>query len=751
MTTVLKTQRYSTRQNPTPFISPSSSAWLIRLERLFLALVCLTLLTPFAISKQFFRASPPSAFFFRTMVDLTLPLYVGLLFASKRSKPSLKIPLSVALLTVFAVSVVSALLGENMLRSFWGNLERMGGIVQLAHLTVFYFYIVSLTYRGASYARFVLIALTVVAAAASVEGILVKLTNNHFLFNDPFFPRISGTFGNPSFLASLVISLFLSLLCLVKERRRWLQTAYAVVAVLDLCCVVLTRTRGAVLGVIAAIVVSATIYAFGIGNSRVRTYIGAALFTFIVAASFLFTHPERFESSSALGRIFRLNSASTVVRIEEWKAAFLGVKDRPLLGTGPENYYVVGNKYSASWFDKPHNSFLEILITTGLLGLAAVAGLLVVTIWTLAKSTKAGLLTLKESCLLLASFIAYNVQNAFVFDSIASSVAFYGLLGIIGAFSQPRLLQSTSKVEARARRLKLEWLAIGASCVVVAMAIYFMDITGIRFAAAVDSAYLYSGSDPQRSLRYFVSVIGLPFIFDPVDYSAKYSQFAVEMASTGQVSATQADRIIDQALRAQLDSISRVPNDALEYLCLSELYAAKAGPNNLALDRRAEDAITRALVLSPRNKTVLREQARIKVLLRDFAEAEAILRDLLRWSPGDLGAELQLASVYWDRGDRTAGVQLAEQVLKKGYIPLGALEIEWLATAYESQGNYQAAAGVYLEAVAIAPNSVRDFWLLANDYAKIGQPDKAIPIARAIAHLDPARTKEMDDFIASLK
>ena len=72
------------------------------------------------------------------------------------------------------------------------------------------------------------------------------------------------------------------------------------------------------------------------------------------------------------------NDFSTMNRLLIWEVALVAFYEKPILGYGQENFYVVFNKYfnpeiyshagSRIWFDRSPNIFLDHLITGGIIG-----------------------------------------------------------------------------------------------------------------------------------------------------------------------------------------------------------------------------------------------------------------------------------------------------------------------------------------------------------------------------------------------
>src|SRR6185369_16632465 len=147
---------------------------------------------------------------------------------------------------------------------------------------------------------------------------------------------------------------------------------------------------------------------------------------------------NKLPQGSDLTRLFQLRDSNTSARLVQWGVALRGFKDHPLFGVGPENYYIIANKYynpaiyqfDRSWFDKPHNYLIEVLVTDGALGFTVYLAILVLIAVAFYKGYKSGFLSLMEFVILLAALLAYQIQNLTVFDTVPASLAFYCLMGL---------------------------------------------------------------------------------------------------------------------------------------------------------------------------------------------------------------------------------------------------------------------------------------------------------------------------------
>ena len=627
-------------------------------SKVFLALVSLTLLTPLVLSQHLAqRFATSEAYFFRIMVEVTFPLYVYLTLTSKHDRPILRQPLTLALFAALAINMASALAGENVTRSIWGNLERMGGLILQAHLLVFYLYILMLAEISRSYLRRFLSTAIAVAGGTALYGILVKF---HFLRGYDATDRISSTLGNPSFFASfLITAIFLTLLfCLGRyEQGRWVRILCLAIVLMELYCVFLTQTRGAVAGLIVASVIAVLFYSLLTKDKRKMLYGGIALISVIVGTALTFRLHSLFPEKSIFHRVFTLMNASTEFRLAQWRVALRAIREHPLLGVGPENYYVVANRYTESigyWVDKPHNYALEVLTTAGIIGFVAYAATLTAAVWGLSRALRTKIIVLSEFCILLGGLVAYSVQSLFLFDTVASAVLFAAFLAVVGTlWRQPQEKPHSEKDWASAPRWPVVPAVVVFSCLAMALTIYTVNVSGIRIAAALEDGDRWSLVNPQRAATDFEAAKHMPLDFDPVQVACEYSDFAESLTLVDPTwrRGIGLQNVIGSTLD-MLQGVSIAQNDPRPYDSMARLYLALATMTKSSLDPRADVAIDKALALAPGKQHLLYTKARVKVAQGDVGAAKLILDKLLQRFPYDLATQIEMARLYWYRGTR---------------------------------------------------------------------------------------------------
>jgi tetratricopeptide (TPR) repeat protein len=145
---------------------------------------------------------------------------------------------------------------------------------------------------------------------------------------------------------------------------------------------------------------------------------------------------------------------SVETRLEAWKMAWNGFKERPVLGWGQENFigiYTVNPIRSVDkpviWSDRAHNIVIHWLINAGLLGLLSYLLIFGYAFYLLFKNFRRSLIKRPEFAVIFTAIAAYFFQNLFTFDTISTYIIYFALLAYIdnldpvksGKYFQPKV------------------------------------------------------------------------------------------------------------------------------------------------------------------------------------------------------------------------------------------------------------------------------------------------------------------------
>jgi O-antigen ligase len=357
----------------------------IKLSKTF---IVLSLLSVLVISIAFF--SPfiaGKAIFFRTTIELALLFFfLHLIFAKnpgqelQKIKSRLTNPIFISITAFSAVFLLAALLGVNPNSSFWSNFERGEGAFQIIHYFIFFALLLLLFTEKEEILDLLKFNLGI---SLLISFYAVFQLNNPFSKFLTIFgagERISGTLGNPSYLAAyLLISIVLGLFLFLNTKKTSWKIILAAILVFQGLIIWQTQTRGAILGIFIGLIVFLILNIFLLKKPVIsKPYLIIILIILISLPLILFLTKDA-NFWEGFPQILRFTKTSSLEqRFWTWESAFAGFLERPILGWGAENFPYVFDKYYnpkhfgvESFFDRAHNIFLDHLINGGILLLIA--------------------------------------------------------------------------------------------------------------------------------------------------------------------------------------------------------------------------------------------------------------------------------------------------------------------------------------------------------------------------------------------
>lgn len=392
---------------------------------------------PFLVSSYFFFPFiTTKAFAWRIIIEIVFAAWVilALLDASYRPKKSL---ILYSLFIFLGIIGVADLFGVAPIKSFWSNFERMEGYVTLLHLGMF-FLVISSVFKEIDWKRWwntSLAASFLMVLYSVLQLIGLKTINQGGV-------RVDGTLGNAIYLAVyMLFHIFIASLFMWREWKNVaLRWVYGLLIFVQVSILYYTATRGAILGLLGGLLVVAVLNIRNMESAFVRKGSIATLVGLIIlVGGFVVIKDAKFiQNSPVLSRFSSLTTEElkTQGRYFVWPIALEGVKERPLLGWGQENFnYIFNEHYRPEmyrlepWFDRAHNIFLDWAVAGGILGLLSYLLLyaaLLYSIWRRSMN-----LTHTEKSILTGLVAAYFFHNFFVFDHLISYILFFSLLAYV--------------------------------------------------------------------------------------------------------------------------------------------------------------------------------------------------------------------------------------------------------------------------------------------------------------------------------
>lgn len=650
--------------------------------------------------------------------------------------------------------------------SFWGTLERMGGLWTFWHYILFFIILISLFSRKEHWQK--LFNLTIFVGVLSAFYGFGQKTNIDFFIGSGGRERIFGTIGNPALFAGYeLFTVFLSLIMYLTAGPAKSRKFYVLAFLISSAAVLMTVVRGSILGYAVGLLVFIFLWMMH-KKSRLRKPIFTTLAVLVVAFalfSWLFHDSSLVQNSSYLKRVTDLSLTSTTVqtRFWAWEAGLMGWKENPktiLLGWGPENFNIPFSQNfnpkffrgpgAETLFDRAHNMFVEILVTMGLIGFLAYLNIFAALFYSLRKFLKnPGLLVYGAG--FMAAIIAYIIHNSFIFDTSANFIVFFTIAGYISFLGAPESDQdSILKEKGRIPNPAMVNLMAAILIVFVPFLIYKTNILPAKANYATTRAIVrgwagdFAGSfeKTKKSLSYDVP--------GKYEYRHRFAQYLVGVGGPS----TKEERVQRAYAFAIAEVEKNIKENQVDYL--PHLYASrlnimlgkddpKSPYNDIALAHSLK-----ALKIAPKFIRTYYEVAQAYLNKKDYAHAIEFFQRAADLNPETGISYAYLGAAKIESGDLSGAKDLEKAINSANpYLPR-EVDFQRLVNAYLKTKNFAGIAWIYEQMIKINPGNPQHYASLATAYVNLGRIDDAVKMARKAVQVDPSFEPDARAFLKSL-
>ncbi|MDP3784893.1 MAG: O-antigen ligase family protein [bacterium] len=700
-------------------IFKKASLWLIRIGLFVVPFI------PLYISKVlFFPFITGKAFLFRIIAEVVFAAWVFLAVFWPEYRPR-KNAISLAMGFFVLVVVLATIFAASPSRALWSNFERMEGLLAYLHLAA-YFLVLFAVFTKRDWVWFA----NLFVLAGLGENFYALFQKLGYLASPQGGFRVDGTVGNPTYLAAyLTFVSFVSLFLWQNSRQFLLKLFYAAIALFSLLMIYFTATRGAVLGLLGAGVLASLSYLIfekvGARPEAIFYKKLAALFLLLlilVPSVLWYSRSSDFVAKNPV--LARLSSTSfterTILsRFLIWRLAFEGVKERPLLGWGPENFNAVFAKHynpglyeQEPWFDRSHNIIFDWLITGGILGFLAYFSLIFAAGWTLWHLWRQGVFSLGGTLTFATLVVAYLFQNLFVFDQLVTYLSFFALLAFLAAMI-PKETKNKRLFAAPARTY--EPILAAFMLFAALTAAYFINLKPYLANKNLLSALqAHAQNDFQGAFERFERAISLSSL-GRQEARENFTRFAVLVAQNANLPQDFRVKVFTRALAEAQASVSENSLDPRPHLFLATLY--RIGNSS----QEALAVLEKAKALIPAKQQIYFEITDIYVSVGDYAKAAQELETAFELLPEFTEARVNLAAIYI-LGGRQAQ---ADKLLMEGF---GVTEYphNLLVQVYYRAKDYDRLSGIWRAFVHMEPQKLEYRRSLAGSYLLAGKRGEAI-------------------------
>lgn len=664
-------------------------------------------------------------------------------------------------LAVFFITLILAtIFSEDIRFSIFGSPARAGGLLNLLFFFVFAVFL-ALFMKDRDWEK-----LWKLNFLAGFFASLLAIIQYFHLFGSVFIAFQGG--GTPSFLGNstflaiyMLFLIFLSFTLFTQEKNIKKKVFYAALFCLFIFTVLISGARATYLGILTGF-----FYFFFFFPKKFKTLkIAAAglVLVVIIAAILANIYPQAAQKNNLAKIVVDRLSVKKVMtdlagtRFSAWQVTLKEIKEKPILGWGPENFYIGFEKYydptipgmDKIWWDRPHNVFLDIWASSGIFSLLFYITFWASLLWQLQrfKRQQGDSRNTYLAHGVQAMFIGYLIALFFNFDNFSTYLISFFFIGY--AFYLISLRKPEESVFLPGKRLPAEKIILSAFLITAVLFLYFWGLKPLylneKIIYAQGLTNIKKCDDSVSLMENLWKNAGILKSYAGL----RYADFLKKCA------AIQPEKETDYAAkgaRALKQSSIVQPKYTRTWLFMGgfvNVLAAKTssseGKNTLL--KEAMGYFNKALMLSPKRQEIVLEMEKNRLIAEDYQAMKEIAYNCLEIDPnyGQCYWYLGIAEIFL--GDQENGKKHIEEARKKSSVTLPYIQ---LGAAYISQKNYADAAEAYKLAIFYDENNANYHATLAFLYRQIGEYENAGREAVIVFQLQPENKEEVEEFIKSL-
>ncbi len=711
----------------------------------------------------------PKIWLFQLATEIIFFFYVLLSVSDARFRPKFNWVLKTVILLTLII-VITSFTGIDIFRSFWGNTERMSGVITWFHFVAFAIILSGVLKTEKEWQKFFGIAVIV-----SILEFFYALAQ-YFTASWVWLPSSqSGTIGNADLLGSYAIfSAFFALYLWQSsppdslrdsKRAGKLRWFWATAFFLNIGTLYVASSRGAIIGFISGVAIYALFDIWQRKAIRKIWAITVISLLLVYGAFWSMRQTDFVKNNVQLTRLTNISLESDTIRqrFTEWGIAWDAFKARPIFGWGPNNYLYLHNAFlnpkvyelRETNFDRAHNAYLDYASMSGILGLLGYLFLIAVLFWVFFPPKADPPLAEKNKYFVFASLIiAYAVQSFFVFDSPASYIALFLTIGFAMRVENQQLTTDNKQLTTNnftAQKAAVVWFLL------LPFMIYVFWQVSVK-PASVNLAFtraftgLNNGAiKPEKAFQNYKESLKYETL-GTTEFRNQYTQWL--QGALDKFPPEIKLSVVDFGVNELEKEVKDHPL-VFSYLNLGQLYYFKAnGISNADLKpllyQKAMEAYNRAIELSPKRLEVYYSYLQLAMTIKDYSRGIEIIKKTTEIAPNYPKNWWYLGIANIVAGQNEDGIRYINRALTMYYAPNvtvknNGLDLEYdvdkilkdgssampskqeilgVVNPYIKEGRYKELLLLYLGAKMGDPNDIGIHQSLALVYQNLGFVEK---------------------------
>jgi O-antigen ligase len=658
-----------------------------------------------------------------------------------------------SLTAFFSITFLSTLFSLDLTHSLWGEPSRGGGFVNFFFYIVF-FLLAFLLIKRQDWYKLLNFSLFI-GLLASLVGLCQRFgwLENIFVTGAG---RPSSLMGNPIIFSLYLLPLiFISLSLLPGQKSIIKKSLYLFYPLFYIFTIIfITQTRAAFLGIIAGFLWFLIAY-----PKKRKIFRLTAICLLMVIASSLFLlerNPQIYQNwptviEKPLARIATLAKGleAETSRLYVWQVSMEAIKDRPVLGYGPENFSIAFDRYydigtidpkKVRWFDRAHNSLIDILINSGVFALIAYIIFFASVFWALQKTKKE-----EPAChSLQAGFIAYLTAAFFSIEGFSNFLVLF----LLYAFSFHLVFATSSEKSMKdyffERKRGIVFNIV--SLIIFIWFVFSFNLTPLKANTNINIAKEMAKQKNWQAVDRIMEQEIKKESFLSFYINSSYAKM-LEKAPQ------EKNEILEKRISLLEENTKLKPNNTKNWSSLGELsreLAKKTKNHQIAI--KAQEALSKAFELSPGDLSIITNFFFVSIEIKDLEAAKEKSEHCLKIYPGlkDCLWMSGLAEIHLGKTEEGKSI-IKEAETKESLLMSQEKFLLGLITALASQKEYQETIPLHYELIELKPKKIEYKESLAFVLRELKEYQKAKELALEILKQSPKSKEKVEAFLETLE
>jgi len=739
------------------------------------------------------------AIFFRIILSIIIFIFLWEIIFKKIKLSSIKAKIASVstnfylLVALFLIYLLASIFSVNPHFSLWGDPLRNGGFINFSFY-IFWAILAFLIIRKNDWQKlldFLIIISLFVCIIAFIQkfGIFSK-------YLIPFKNRPISVMGNPILLSIyLLLVTFLSFSFGIIAKSRFKKILYFSSVFLFLfTSIFLVQTRGTYLGLFIGFLFFLFAYP---KKTKIKIYAGILILIAIAGGFFLKVYldnhlyiyqklPSFF--SEPLDRSLSLFEGTkiTEARTSTWKVSWNALKEKPILGYGPENFVVAFDKHYdpslpiigriapgdnlTEWFDRAHNFIFDISITGGLPALIIYLSLFGTLIWQLQKTKKRSSENAVISTGLQATFLGYLTALFSSFDSVSTYLVSFLLIGYsLYLISSSDLSDEKKPEQATTDRFsnkiyELRYPLVIVIFLIIGWFIWIYNIKPLYINKEMNLALAYADLRQEKTCQKALDIVNkiYPSVPDSIidNYLGQKSTFVI-YGCNDKLRGKMPEDLTNQNIQILKKNIEKNPQYVTNWILIGEYTGILIKEKNSKtenifilneetekLKNDADYYFEKALQLSPKRQLILKDWADTNTITGEYQKAEKKLEECINLNPSYARCYWYMALNKGYQKDYEGFKKFSEIARENNYGIESRESLQEVVNMYIRNNDYNGLTEVYPKLITVTHDPLEKAQLhasLAASYKELGNIPKAREEVLKILDIIPLLPKELQE------